>query len=162
MLKFEGPQLEKTPHARLIYRKVEMDKALSFIHLYETLNDIDICIKNSPRLNKANDSAYLYFFGPSAKEYWIGREITGFLSSSFKEFNYFDSFRGEVLSWNLDTQREEKLELSSFLTHSEQLRGLAGEALALTWRVKISPLELFRPENPINLPQITFQFFKTH
>ena len=162
MLKFQGPYSEKSSHARLLYRAVKMDGPLSFKALYEVLNEIDSFIQASPRLAKANTSAYLYFFGDKAKEYWIGRELTGFLSSSEKNFKVFDSFRGEVLSWSLEDNPVGDLDLNSFVHHSEQLKGLAGESLASTWRVKIGPVEDFKGEKAIKSPQITFQFFKTH
>ncbi len=162
MLKFNGPHNEATAHARFLYKTFSRED-WSFTEVYETIQAIDDFIVGSPRLHKAHESAYLYFFGPESHEYWIGREITGFVPQSVREFKVFDSYRGEALSWSiLEDERSEKWSIEQWYQHAEQLRSLAGEALATTWRVKLGPLEMISTKSPLKSPLISFQFFKTH
>lgn len=162
MLKFDGPHFESSPHARFLYKSFSVDQTdLSVV--YKVIMELDEFITKSPRIHKAHENIYIYFFGPEAKEFWVGREITGFIPKSITEFKVFDSYRGEVLTWNIlgsiTAQREE---LKQWILHSEQLRSLAGEALAMTWRVKIGPLEMISDGQALKSPHISFQFFKTH
>jgi hypothetical protein len=166
MLKFEGPFNEKTPHARFLYRSfIKEDKAKEsfFENFYKALKDLDRYIEDAPRVFKAHEYAYIYLFGPEAKEYWFGREVTGFIPPSEKEFNVFDSFRGEGISWELAPGESlSGVTFDALCLHAQQLRSLAGEALAKTWRIKLGPLESHLNAESNNLPHIAFQFFKTH
>lgn len=163
ILKFSGPQFLETAHARLLYKRFSLTDDLHFNTLYQFLVDIDAFIESSPKINLAHDGAFLYFFGDKAHEFWIGREITGFLPRSVKEFESFDSFRGEALSWDLMSENFEEWTLKDWKGQAHQLRSLAPEALAPTWRVKMSSLEPHGSESFSSaLPQISFQFFKNH
>jgi len=162
MLKFDGPHFQSSPHARFLYKSFSMDQA-DLCVVYQVIEQLDQFIANSPRVHKAHESIYIYFFGPEANEFWVGREITGFIPKSISEFKVFDSFRGEVLTWNiLGSITAQGEQLKQWLLHSEQLRALAGEALAMTWRVKIGPLEMIAVDQKLKSPHISFQFFKTH
>lgn len=162
MLKFDGPHFENTAHARLLYKSFCVDGA-DFGALYQSIEDIDRFILESPRLHKAHENAYIYFFGPDATEFWVGREITGFVPHSVQNYHVFDSFRGEAVTWNiLDSGKSDQWTIDQWCHHSEQLRSLASEALASTWRVKIGPLEMISGKTPLKSPLIAFQFFKTH
>ncbi len=162
MLKFDGPHLESTAHARLLYKSFSSEQ-MSFNELYQTINDIDSFISQSPRLHKAHEYIYIYFFGRDTKEYWVGREIIGFVPQSVHEYRVFDSYRGDALSWMIvENQSSDNWTIDNWYHHSDQLRSLASEALAATWRVKIGPLEMISGKTPLKSPLITFQFFKTH
>ena len=165
MISFTGPETVKTPHSRLLYKKYGLKEGAIMGLWSELITECDQFIDQLPRMERANEHSYIYFFGPEAKEFWIGREIIGDLPKSDKNWFTFDAFRGEALSWEIKDQKllfDESIDLQR---SAEQLHGLAGESLSKTWRVRISPLEIVedadqkRIKNPV---QISFQFFKTH
>ncbi len=163
MLQFNGPYSEKTPHARLLYRSFNVAQECSLSKLYEMINELDQFVDHSPRIQKAHENIYIYFFGDKSPEYWIGREITGFVPNSVTDYKVFDSYRGEALSWELvDNGKVDNWNLDGWRQHAKQLTSLAGEALAMTWRVEIGPLEMLTNKKLEKKPQISFQFFKTH
>jgi len=157
MLKFDTPYFEATAHARFLYQSFSLEKANLSV-LYKVIGQIDEFIASSPRIDKAHEFLYIYFFGPAATEFWIGREITGFIPKSISDFKVFDSYRGEAITWDMNLSQQG---FDQWIVHAQQLRSLAGESLAMTWRVKVGPLEMFPATNPLECPNISFQFFKT-
>lgn len=160
MLKFDGPHNLATCHARLLYKKLKLSEDLSFQSLYKTINEVDEFINSSSRIFKAHDALYIYFFSEKSDEFWIGREVTGFVPSSVEEFKVFDSFRGEALSWDLlEQSNTSQWNFEQWIHHAKQLRSLAGQSLASTWRIRVSNLEGPLSQEADSTPQISFQFF---
>jgi hypothetical protein len=164
---FSEPVPAIAPHARLLY--ADHLKATELWSKWpEALQIIDRYIDNHPRLNLANDGLYLYFFSGQDQEKaddqvaWVGREITGHVSRADQGLKTFDSFKSEVFNWELPSDQFGKLDGSGLLRVAGQLRGLAGGALADTWRVILHPMEPWRRDPEINkdLPRVTFQFYK--
>jgi hypothetical protein len=128
----------------------------------ETIAGLDEIVEGHPRLTFAHNDLYLYFFGPEAKEAWVGREIVGHLAKAPENFNLFDSFQGEGFEWHGELKDLYQLSGEELVGQGEKLKSLAGEALAKTWRVRINPLEMGNlKENHGTEPfKITFQFHK--
>lgn len=168
MLKFDGPHFEPSPHARFLYQSFPLNKEkgkekADLSVLYKVIVEIDKFIACSPRIDKAHESAYIYLFGPESGEFWVGREITGFIPNSVQDFKVFDSYRGEVITWDmLGDMTAADQDFEQWILHAQQLRSLAGEALAMTWRIKIGSMEMLSKKSPLKFPKISFQFFKTH
>lgn len=163
---FSEPTTSVAPHARLLF--ADHLKANEVWSKWpEALQIIDRYIENHPRLGLANDGLYLYFFGSEGRAQgdqvaWVGREITGHVSRPDQGLKTFDSFRGEVFNWDLPCDQLPKLDGEGLLRAAGQLKGLAGGALADTWRVILHPLEPWKRDSGNNkdLPQVTFQFYK--
>ncbi len=154
---FEGPQLKIVPHARLFYQISDEPSGL-WSGWPKYLEEIDSFVEEHPRLHFAHNSFFLYFFGPEAKEAWVGREVIGHTSQLPKDINSFDSFKGEVFEWNLSGDHAFKLLDEQVFEAERQLRTLAGEALAPTWRLKLDIEKgLNGATNPTNA---SFQFYK--
>lgn len=162
---FSEPVAAIAPHGRLLFADhLKANEVWS--QWPHALQIIDRYIENHPRLALANDGLYLYFFSAGDKNQdqvaWVGREITGHVARPDQGLKTFDSFKGEVFNWELPLDQFEKVDGSGVLRIAEQLRGLAGGALAETWRVILHPMEPWRRDLGINkdLPQVTFQFYK--
>jgi hypothetical protein len=154
---FEGPVLKKTGHARLLYLPHDNPKSL-WSEWPEKLNLLDDYLKNQPRLNTATDKIYLYFFGPDKSTAWFGREIIGHPTRLPEGLASFDSFASEVFEWRLPRHEGFKLTGGEVLGVEKQLRSLAQEALAPTWRVEISGVEPWM--RSVDNYDVAFQFYK--
>lgn len=157
----QGPETLKVPHARLLYtRHFEPEKLWQDWPAH--VKNLDRVIEEHPRLNLANTGLYLYFFGPEAKEAWVGREIVGHLARSPEGFATFDSFQSDAFCWQAKAEQLIAVSGQDLLKSAYSLRELAGEALADTWRVALSPLEPWTQDGNIHkdLPSVTFQFYK--
>lgn len=156
-----GPQTQIAPHARLLYQRHFSPKDV-WSTWPGSVKIIDQIILENPRLELANSGLYFYFFGKDAKEAWVGREIIGHLASTPEGLGIFDSFKGEVFTWEAPEKTIHLLRGDSLLDTAYSLREMAGEALAETWRVVLKP---FGPWNDLGefhkeMPQATFQFYK--
>lgn len=158
---FGPPATAMAPHARLLYSD-SLSPQESWEKWPESLQVIDRFIESQPRLSLANSGLYLYFFGEESKACWVGREIIGHVARAEMGLNTFDSFKSEVFTWSLPNDQFEKLNSSALVASARQLRSLAGEALAETWRVMIDPMEPWTVDGRVHkdLPQVTFQFYK--
>ena len=126
------------------------------------LKSLDETISSHPRLSLANSGLYLYFFGPTAKEAWLGREIIGHLSKAPEGMDIFDSFKSEAFCWSIPQGELENISGREIINSAQSLRGLAGEALADTWRIAIEPVEPWTAAGSVHkeMPEATFQFYK--
>jgi hypothetical protein len=160
--KFSGPATVITPHARLLYREFDSSE-LAWKGLLGTIVEIDRLIESHPRLEKADTHCFVVFSTGSDKV-WVGREIIGHRSSWPDGFKVFDTFKGEAFEWQLEQMREPPV-IADILYWGGQLMSLAPASLATTWRVKLSPMEnltLGGDDAVSRMPNISFQFFKSH
>jgi len=158
---FIGPTRITCPNARLLYQRFfNVEAALS--GLPSALKSIDSLIDEHPRLERANNNFYLYFFGDDAKECWHGREIIGHLAQTREPFGIYDTFKGEAFSWKVENLNWSNLSTKDLLGAERNLRSLAGESLGPTWRICFSPIDNAGHMNsdsdfPLSL---SFHFFK--
>ena len=157
----EGPTLQTVPHARLLYSR-HFEPTTLWSEWAAHLNGLDALISEHPRLELANSGLYLYFFGPEAKESWVGREIVGHLNKAPEGFGVFDSYKSEVFNWVVPQEKSLDLKASELLKTAQNLRDLAGESLADTWRVALESVEPWTKsgQGAKEIPQVTFQFYK--
>jgi hypothetical protein len=160
--KFSGPVSVTTPHARFLYTEYA-EPSEAWKNLLKTQVAIDEIIESHPRLEKAHEDCHLVFFDGSSKT-WVGREIIGHMSSWPSPFQAFDSYKGEAFEWSIEDSNLAP-QVEDLLTWKAQLASLAPAALAPTWRLRLSPMECLDTEsdNAVGfLPNISFQFFKSH
>lgn|GEM_PF-2305349 len=156
-----GPLNEMAPHARLLYQRhySPEDVWSSWTGIVKIIDQIVI---EQPRLELANSGLYFYFFGKESVEAWVGREIIGHMAAPPEGLGLFDSFKGEIFSWEVPESVVHKMTGPLLLETALSLRALAGTALADTWRVMLQPLEPFDDFGHIQkeMPKVTFQFYK--
>jgi hypothetical protein len=157
----EGPFKQTLPHARLFYARHFSPESL-WSEWPSLLKSLDETIGSHPRLSLANSGLYLYFFGEEAKEAWVGREIIGHISKAPEGMGVFDSFKTEAFCWKVPNESSLNMTGEDLLKTAYKLRALAGEALADTWRVALTPAEPWTPLGDVHkeMADVTFQFYK--
>lgn len=159
---FEGPQALKTGHGRLLYHVSDSPQTL-WSDWPKSCLLLDEYLRNQPKLHLATGDAYLYFFGRGSKEAWFAREIIGHQSRFPEGVNGFDFYASEVFEWKLPLEKALLLKNDDISQIESQLRTLAGEALAPTWRIKLSAFEgekILANAHSAKSLEVSFQFYK--
>lgn len=118
-------------NGRVIFKKEELREA----DIVATLKEVDDFIEKNPKLTRASDSSFIYFFDHQSETIRIGKEIIGFCSNDFLEdfeLSAMDLSSSTIYSYTYDGD----LDIDSILTKEKLIR--QSEIFLPMWRVRIS------------------------
>ncbi len=152
-----------TGHGRLLYIQ---NKTHNLNNWFDDLCKVDFYIEQGQRLSAAEDCCYLYFFSfdNSTDSYWCGRDVVGFESYLPEDLAFFDYYNGTVVEKELETPLLGLDELFT-IVHKMKAEDSDLRNIAMTWRIKIAGIDHGRKVDQnslIQMPKMTFQFFKSH
>ncbi|GEM_PF-3737800 len=118
-------------NGRVILKQANLQE----VDVVAMLKEVDGFIDRSPKLTRASDSSFIYFFDNKSQVVHVGKEIIGFCSSDFLED--FDLSSMDLASSTLYSYTYNgDLEIDSILIKEKLIRQT--ESFLPMWRIRLS------------------------